>query len=33
VGYGFGSYEELNAEAPAYHFQTLEALHQAFLRG
>ncbi|WP_296247079.1 HAD family hydrolase [Pseudomonas sp. UBA4194] len=32
VGYGFGSREELEAEAPTYHFQTLEALHRAFLR-
>ena len=32
VGYGFGSFEELNAEAPTYHFETLDALHQAFLR-
>jgi phosphoglycolate phosphatase len=32
VGYGFGSHEELSAEAPAYHFETLEALHQAFLQ-
>ena len=32
VGYGFGSFEELNAEAPAYHFETLDELHQAFLR-
>lgn len=33
VGYGFGSREELIAEAPAYHFETLEEMHQAFLRG
>ncbi len=32
VGYGFGSFEELNAENPAHHFQTLEELHRAFLR-
>ena len=32
VGYGFGSREELSAEAPAYHFETLAELHQAFLR-
>jgi phosphoglycolate phosphatase len=32
VGYGFGSREELEREAPTYHFQTLEALHRAFLR-
>ena len=33
VGYGFGSREELSAEAPAYHFETLDELHQAFMRG
>jgi phosphoglycolate phosphatase len=32
VGYGFGSHEELSAEGPAYHFETVDALHQAFLR-
>lgn len=32
VGYGFGSREELQAEAPTYHFQTLAELHQAFMR-
>ena len=32
VGYGFGSREELSAEAPAYHFETLEEMHQAFLQ-
>ena len=32
VGYGFGSFEELNAEVPAYHFETLDQLHQAFLQ-
>jgi phosphoglycolate phosphatase len=32
VGYGFGSFEELNAEAPTWHFETLEEMHQAFLR-
>ena len=32
VGYGFGSFEELNAEAPVYHFETLAELHQAFLQ-
>ena len=32
VGYGFGSREELEGEGPTYHFQTLEELHQAFLR-
>ena len=31
VGYGFGSAEELQAEAPAYHFQTLAELRQAFV--
>ncbi|ATR81115.1 HAD family hydrolase [Pseudomonas sp. FFUP_PS_473] len=31
VGYGFGSFEELNAEQPAYHFATLSELHRAFL--
>ena len=30
VGYGFGSYEELNVFAPKYHFETLAQLHQAF---
>ena len=30
VGYGFGSFEELNAFAPKYHFDTLAQLHQAF---
>lgn len=30
VGYGFGSREELQAEAPTYHFQTLAELHRAF---
>ncbi|WP_300723052.1 HAD family hydrolase [Pseudomonas sp.] len=30
VGYGFGSFEELNAFAPKYHFATLAQLHQAF---
>ena len=32
VGYGFGSREELTAEQPAYHFDTLGELHQAFMR-
>jgi phosphoglycolate phosphatase len=32
VGYGFGSREELSAEAPVYHFETLNELHQAFLQ-
>ncbi|MFY1053186.1 HAD family hydrolase [Ectopseudomonas khazarica] len=31
VGYGFGSREELLGEAPAFHFETLEALHGAFM--
>lgn len=31
VGYGFGSIEELQGEAPTYHFQTLAELHQALL--
>ncbi len=31
VGYGFGSFEELNGEQPAYHFQTLAQLHRAFM--
>ena len=30
VGYGFGSFEELSAFSPTYHFQTLAQLHQAF---
>jgi len=30
VGYGFGSFEELNSFAPKYHFETLAELHQAF---
>jgi phosphoglycolate phosphatase len=30
VGYGFGSTEELMAEAPAFHFDTLAQLHLAF---
>ena len=30
VGYGFGSFEELSAFAPKYHFETLAELHQAF---
>jgi phosphoglycolate phosphatase len=32
VGYGFGSFEELNAENPVHHFQTLDEMHRAFLR-
>lgn len=32
VGYGFGSREELEAEAPTYHFDTLAELHRAFMR-
>jgi len=31
VGYGFGSREELKAEAPTYHFETVAELHQAFI--
>ncbi|WP_248799720.1 HAD family hydrolase [Pseudomonas sp. MWU13-2105] len=31
VGYGFGSFEELSAQQPAYHFQTLAELHRAFV--
>lgn len=31
VGYGFGSAEELQAEAPTYHFHTLAELHRAFM--
>ncbi|QLC73033.1 HAD family hydrolase [Pseudomonas sp. LPB0260] len=30
VGYGFGSAEELQAEAPTYHFATLDELRRAF---
>ena len=30
VGYGFGSHEELTAEAPAYHFATVLEMHEAF---
>jgi phosphoglycolate phosphatase len=30
VGYGFGSAEELRAEAPTYHFHSLAELHRAF---
>jgi phosphoglycolate phosphatase len=32
VGYGFGSREELEAEQPAHHFETLADMHRAFLR-
>lgn len=32
VGYGFGSREELTAEQPAYHFDTLGELHRSFMR-
>lgn len=32
VGYGFGSREELLAESPAWYFETLAELHQAFSR-
>jgi len=31
VGYGFGSFEELSAQQPAYHFETLAQLHRAFV--
>lgn len=31
VGYGFGSFEALNAKAPTWHFETLAELHQAFM--
>ena len=30
VGYGFGSFEELSAFQPKYHFHTLAELHNAF---
>ena len=30
VGYGFGSFTELQAEAPTYHFHSLAELHRAF---
>ncbi|MBJ9974524.1 HAD family hydrolase [Pseudomonas sp. S75] len=30
VGYGFGSREELKAQAPAFHFDTVASLHRAF---
>ncbi|MBA1191551.1 HAD family hydrolase [Pseudomonas entomophila] len=33
VGYGFGSHDELLAEAPDFHFETLTQLHAAFLHG
>ncbi|UVJ44088.1 HAD family hydrolase [Pseudomonas sp. LS1212] len=32
VGYGFGSHDELTAQEPTYHFDTLAQLHEAFLR-
>lgn len=32
VGYGFGSQEELSAESPTYHFETLAEMHRAFLK-
>lgn len=32
VGYGFGSFAELHAEAPTYHFHSLAELHRAFMR-
>ena len=31
VGYGFGSFEELNSFAPTYHFETLADMHRAFV--
>jgi len=31
VGYGFGSREELQAEQPTWHFDTLAELHEAFV--
>jgi len=31
VGYGFGSFAELQAQAPTYHFHSLGELHQAFV--
>ena len=31
VGYGFGSFDELQAEAPTYHFTSLAELHRAFI--
>jgi phosphoglycolate phosphatase len=31
VGYGFGSFAELQAEAPTYHFHSLAELHRAFV--
>jgi phosphoglycolate phosphatase len=31
VGYGFGSFEELSAEVPAFYFATLAELHRAFI--
>ncbi|WP_438281897.1 HAD family hydrolase [Pseudomonas alabamensis] len=33
VSYGFGSREELLAESPDFHFETLAQLHAAFLQG
>ncbi|MBA1190391.1 HAD family hydrolase [Pseudomonas entomophila] len=33
VGYGFGSRDELLAESPDFHFDTLAQLHAAFLHG
>lgn len=32
VGYGFGSHEELTAQAPEYHFATVREMHEAFMR-
>ncbi|RMQ49101.1 HAD hydrolase [Pseudomonas cichorii] len=31
VGYGFGSHEELTAQAPTYHFVTMAEMHKAFV--
>jgi phosphoglycolate phosphatase len=31
VGYGFGSFAELQAETPTYHFHSLAELHRAFV--
>lgn len=33
VGYGFGSAEELIAEAPEYHYPSVAELHRAFIAG
>ncbi|MEG0247375.1 MAG: HAD hydrolase-like protein, partial [Pseudomonas sp.] len=32
AGYGFGSEEELKAQAPAFHFATLAEMHRAFIK-